>query len=224
MSVEPGNGGGGGGDSSGGAVDLRGLDTGALPDMVTVDVPAPDVAGEMPLADEQNPPDLPVLPDVVDVVEPPEVSPDVPQPYYASGHWGCQPWAGSTKCVPLYESITCGNGACNPFAGESQESCPADCTAQPQQECADVADCIFLDWPLGGNGYWQCEWVGWGDGFECQAVGDPAFCDTQQGFWCAEEWGESASSCPQDCAAGNLDPCETPLDCVFLEWPLKLPE
>ena len=77
---------------------------------------------------------------------------------------------------------------------------------------------------LSGNGYWQCGWVGWGSGFQCQAVGDPSFCDTQQGFWCAEEWGESGASCPLDCAPENLEPCETPLDCVFLGWPLKLPE
>jgi hypothetical protein len=203
--------------------DVGAPDNGAQPpaDVPAVeDAPTPD---DLPV-----PTDLPSVPDLADAaaetVEPPEVvEPELPAPHFEPGHWECLPWAGSTQCVPKYETKWCGNGVCEPAEGESDASCPADCDPGDAAilKCAAPIDCIFLDWPLAGQGYWQCEWVGWGQGQECVPVPDDSFCGTPKGNWCAEEWGESPDSCPLDCAPEKLGTCQSHQDCIFEVWPLK---
>jgi hypothetical protein len=172
--------------------------------------------------------DIPQLQDFTgewlpEVIIPDTFKPDI-QSVFQPGHWECTPWAGNMKCVPIYEQIFCGDGKCHPELGESHQSCPDDCNPLDtgSVKCEQPLDCIFLDWPFPGAGYWGCEWVGWGQGYECTPLNDPSFCNSPKGDWCAEEWGESAASCPEDCAPENLDPCAMPLDCIFQDWPEKI--
>ncbi len=180
-----------------------------------------DLLSDLPdvVVHDLTPPDEILWPDVV---VPDVVVPDV-QPQFAPGHWECHPWGESTQCVPMYETKWCGNGQCEVEEGESLGSCPADCDTGGLAtiKCQAPVDCIFLPWPFLENGYWQCEWVGWGQGYECIPVPDGQFCGTPKGNWCAEEWGESPAACPADCAPGKLGPCESHLDCVHRDWPLK---
>jgi len=134
------------------------------------------------------------------------------------GHWGCVPSDpdGPGECIAVEEFGTgaCGNDVCNPAYGESLNSCPQDCTPDSDPlPCTNDIDCIFLPWPLYGNGYWTC---GWDD--VCEAEASDFWCGDAD---CNEGWGEADSSCPDDCStAVTGGACEEPQDCAFLEWPL----
>ena len=170
-----------------------------------------------------------------DTAEPPADTPEPPRdvrsdegdqgppdagPELTTGHWRCVATAGVTKCEPVYESLTCGDGYCRVRNGESPWSCPADCAGDPGgPPCVEAADCIFLDWPHAATGFWTCEAPSPSPQPLCVAYASSSYCSTAGYDWCAEEWGESPASCPADCAPGAREACEEDLDCVFEDWP-----
>ena len=65
------------------------------------------------------------------------------------GHWDCLLPGGA--CEAVCEDVTCGDGTCDPLAGEGS-SCPADCG---QWDCDLTEHCDPLPLP-GGCSEWVC--------------------------------------------------------------------
>ncbi len=66
------------------------------------------------------------------------------------GHWECQQPAGA--CEPVCDEVTCGDGTCDPLAGESATGCPADCQ---EYDCDLTEHCDGLTLPDGCSA-WVC--------------------------------------------------------------------
>ena len=130
------------------------------------------------------------------------------------GHWDCV--AGLNNCASTCGG-SCGDGVCDPEAGEGGDTCPADCDAGP---CPyGVMDCFAIAWdgdlgaPCAGSGRWSCG--GPAAAPTCQRVCDPDETHCPDGV-CDVPAGESPDSCPDDCADHG---CATAGDCAGLELP-----
>ncbi len=64
------------------------------------------------------------------------------------GHWRCE----DNLCVEFCDDNLCGDENCEPFMGESINTCPQDC----DQQCRLPADCAAEIWPLNCIGHWEC--------------------------------------------------------------------
>lgn len=130
------------------------------------------------------------------------------------GHWACK----NDQCEPVYENEMCGDGECNPMAGESDLSCPGDCNVEgvPTIPCNQHIDCVFLDWSYKHEGWWVCEVDEENGKGSCIAEEDQTGCG-QKDKICTVEQGESDRSCPKDC--GETRDCEENWNCLFNKWP-----
>jgi len=108
-------------------------------------------------------------------------------------------------CDEACDEAACGDGECDRAAGESPESCAADCAWQP--DCASLADCLGLPWVVRCVGHWSCE-----EG-QCREACDGEGCGDDV---CDAEAGETSGSCPGDC--GEVPRCQGPADCLALPW------
>ena len=114
-------------------------------------------------------------------------------PWYINcpGHWDCIEGQCSENC-----GQPCGDGYCDPYAGESADNCFSDC----EPECASDIDCLRQDWEVRCYGHWDCQYD------QCQEVcGYP--CGNGQ---CEAEAGEGEDNCPEDCQEVE---CQSNSDC-----------
>lgn len=114
------------------------------------------------------------------------------------GRWACVEGVCEEMC-----DERCGDGECDVEGGETEGSCPVDCTQTP--ECERPRDCLDRSWDVDCTGHWACE-----QGV-CREVCDDVGCGDGH---CDTTGGESPASCPEDCSAA----CETPVDCLEYEW------
>lgn len=149
------------------------------------------------------------------------------------GRWACVDGTCEEQC-----DERCGDDICDAEGGETTGSCPPDCK---QNQCTEPADCEDLPWPLECPGHWECQdgtcvpvcdeppqcerprdcidfpWLvdchgHWAcEQGMCREVCDEVGCGDDH---CDTPGGESAESCPDDCAAQ----CEAPVDCLAFEW------
>lgn len=114
-----------------------------------------------------------------------------------SGHFDCV----LGMCNPVCDDVGCSDGECNEEAGETETSCPEDCS----QGCALAMDCTGSDWELPCDGRWECT------DSACVGVCDYDTCGDNT---CDNANGESSTSCPGDCMSN----CQLPIDCVGNTW------
>jgi len=124
---------------------------------------------------------------------------------------GCLVWTDSTSCGddavcddtidPPSCVAGCGDGECDPDAGETPESCPADC----DPSCETLTDCLTMEWDAGCEGRWDCELE------KCVEVCDYDSCGDDV---CSPAEGENEQTCPRDCREG----CQVPSDCYLEQW------
>ncbi len=114
------------------------------------------------------------------------------------GFWTCTGGYCDGQCNPA----GCGDGVCDGPGGESASSCAADCNAP----CSAGVDCGGYAWTLTCGGHWDCPAGSCAPVCDATACGDGA---------CAA--GETAMSCPLDCAS----PCREPSDCLDRPWPVR---
>ncbi len=114
------------------------------------------------------------------------------------GNWDCN----QGRCEPVCDPVSCGDGNCAVAAGETRDSCSADC----KTPCSDDADCVNSGdvWEPPCAGRWECSGV-------CDPLCDYSTCGDGT---CDASAGEDAVSCPADC----LDHCQWPSDCVYEKW------
>ncbi|HSA23412.1 MAG TPA: hypothetical protein P5076_18275 [Myxococcota bacterium] len=115
------------------------------------------------------------------------------------GAWACL----ANTCTPLCDYTQCGDGLCDPAAGEDTGGCPDDCLTG----CVWPEDCLGETWSQLCTGHWNC-FAG-----ACQAVCDSVRCGDGT---CMPGQGEDGANCSGDCGYG---PCSQAEDCAAYPWP-----
>ena len=96
------------------------------------------------------------------------------------------------ECVPdpADQCPVCGDDLCEADKDETPDTCPEDCSEEPQ--CSSPADCADEQWIVDCVGHWSCE--------RGSCVPDCGGSDCGDGS-CDQPGGETPTSCAPDCAS-----------------------